>query len=242
MAERAKDLLTEKGIMSSPNPKRGKKLAENVSNKIIAFYENDANSRELAGKNYFKSVKQPDGSRRHVQKRLVYCNLNELYETFKEKHPEVELSFSAFAELLPKHCILAEASGTDSVCVCIHHENEKLMIEAVDFPSLTMSTAHPLKNSHDFINLTMCEDPQPKCHLGECEKCPGPELLAEHIRTVFDDNDIDRIEFYAWTETDRAAMKVNVSTGDAFIEELCERDINLTTHAFIAKQQGEYLH
>lgn len=38
-------------------------------------------------------------------------------------------SFSKFAELRPRNCVLAGASGTHTVCVCAIHQNVKLMLE-----------------------------------------------------------------------------------------------------------------
>ena len=44
-------------------------------------------------------------------------NLKELYQEFKEKHPTDKIGFSKFADLRPKHCILAGARGARTVCV-----------------------------------------------------------------------------------------------------------------------------
>ncbi len=48
------------------------------------------------------------------QKRLVLGNLKEVYRAFKEND---KVGFSKFAELRPRHCILAGASVTHPVCV-----------------------------------------------------------------------------------------------------------------------------
>jgi len=53
-------------------------------------------------------------------------NLKEAYQRFKEKHPMEKIGFSKFADLCPKHCVLAGASGTHAVCVCTIHQNIKL--------------------------------------------------------------------------------------------------------------------
>ena len=59
----------------------------------------------LPGKKDFVSVKV-NNERFHMQKRLLLINLKELHQSFKEKHPEIKCSFSKFAALRPKHCIL----------------------------------------------------------------------------------------------------------------------------------------
>ena len=71
----------------------------------------------MPGKKDFVSVKQ-EGKHLHVQKRLVLSNLREVYCEFERQFPDHKIGFSKFAELRSKHCILAGASGTHSVCVC----------------------------------------------------------------------------------------------------------------------------
>jgi hypothetical protein len=58
------------------------------------------------GKKDFVSVKQ-EGTRVHIQKRLVLSNLREVYGAFKDTYPDKKIGFSKFAELRPQHCILA---------------------------------------------------------------------------------------------------------------------------------------
>jgi hypothetical protein len=86
---------------------------------VIQFYENEY-SYPCPGKKDFMSVKQQHETthREHGQKRLVLCNLQELYVAFCEKHTTISIGFSKLAELCPKHCILAGARGTHTVCVC----------------------------------------------------------------------------------------------------------------------------
>ena len=127
MARKSKELVKEKGVLPLPGPKPGPSLLPETVDIVHAFYESDDISRVMPGKKDFVSVKK-ESKRVHVQKRLVLSNLREVYHEFKEKFPERKIVFSKFAELRPKHCILAGASGTHSVCVCTIHQNVKLMI------------------------------------------------------------------------------------------------------------------
>ena len=43
----------------------------------------------------------------------------------------MKIGLSKFAELRPKECVLAGASGTHNVCVCTIHQNVKLMLSAI---------------------------------------------------------------------------------------------------------------
>ena len=51
------------------------------------------------------------------------CNLQESYNTFKEKRPNVNIGFSKFYVLRPKSCVVAGSKITHSACVCSAHQN-----------------------------------------------------------------------------------------------------------------------
>lgn len=60
------------------------------------------------------SVKE-NGITVHKQKQLVLHNLKELYL-------DINIGFTKFCELRPKHCVLANASGTHAVYVRVAPE------------------------------------------------------------------------------------------------------------------------
>ena len=117
LARQSKKLVEERGILSLPGPLRGPSLLSETVDTVRAFYESDDISRVMPGKKDFVSVKK-EGKCQHVQKRLVLSNLREVYSEFKERFPGRKIGFSKFAELRPKHCVLAGASGPHTVCVC----------------------------------------------------------------------------------------------------------------------------
>ena len=86
MAQKAKDLVKEKGILTTPNPKLGHPLAPKTADLVCGFYESDDVSRIMPGKKDFASVKQGE-QRVHIQKRLVLSNLREVYQLFKDRFP-----------------------------------------------------------------------------------------------------------------------------------------------------------
>ena len=146
----------------------------------------------MPGKKDFVSVKK-ESNRVHVQKRLVLSNLKEVHHEFKEKFPDRKIVFSKFAELRPKHCILAGASGTHSVCVCTIHQNVKLMMFEMrlsDVPTY-----------HHCLAKIMCNPPLPKCYLGACGVCPGIAKLIEELITLLDENDVEQIVYKQWVST-----------------------------------------
>lgn len=103
-------------------------ISEDLKIKISNFYVDDDVSINMPGKKDFVSVKNEDGSRTQVQKRLILSNLKELFQRFREEYPAEKIGFSKFASLRPRHCVLAGASGTHTICVCVIHQNIKLMM------------------------------------------------------------------------------------------------------------------
>ena len=73
-------------------------------------------------------IRNEHGKKEKIQKRLLLLNLTELYQLFKEEHPDAEVGFTKFSLLRPKNCVLAGSSGTHRVCVCSYHQNVKLML------------------------------------------------------------------------------------------------------------------
>ena len=177
MARKSKELVKEKGILSTPNPKPGSSLPQETTDLVTQFYESDDISRVMPGKKDFVSVRK-EGRRVHVQKRLVLSNLKEVYSEFKSQF-HYKVGFSKFAELRPKHCVLAGASGTHSVCVCTIHQNVKLMVPAVEL--------RELPTYHHYIAKILCNPPLPGCYLGDCSICLGVAILKDHLTTCLDE-------------------------------------------------------
>jgi hypothetical protein len=82
-----------------------------------------------------KSVKQLNGKRLKIQKRLLLINIKELYDEYKKKYSSVGAvcKLSVFFENRPAYVINVGASGIHSVCVCLYHQNVKLMLDAAGF-------------------------------------------------------------------------------------------------------------
>jgi hypothetical protein len=116
MIMRAKQLVLNQGIMSSPNLKPGKTLNEVTVEVVKSFYNSDEVSTVMLGKKDCVFIKV-SGVKIQEQKGLLLCNLKELYSNFKNSHPGVKVGFSKLACLHSRNCILAGASGTHSVCI-----------------------------------------------------------------------------------------------------------------------------
>ena len=79
MARKAKQLVKQKGVLSTPNPRTGHGLAVETLDVVRRFYESDEVSRVMPGRKDFVSVREAGGCV-HIQKRFVLSNLREVYQ------------------------------------------------------------------------------------------------------------------------------------------------------------------
>lgn len=205
LAKKAKDLRSAQRILPEITAKGGKSLSSSTIEKVVEFYESDSNSGMLPGVKDCVSV-SVNGERMKVQKKLLFLNLNELYAAFKKSHPITSVDFSTFAKLRPKHCVLPGGSGTHNVCVCIIHQNCKLMLDAIDIKKLTNNSGELICDYKDCLKLIMCSNPGPKCHLNECNKCPSINEFSSRLLRILDDAAIADVEYSSWTSTDRCTL------------------------------------
>ncbi|CAH0550783.1 unnamed protein product [Brassicogethes aeneus] len=236
----AKKTCEEKGILSDPNPKSHPSLEEDVVNLIVSFYELDEYSRIMPGKKDYVSVKV-NGERTQVQKRLLLINLRELFQLYTEKYPQKKCSFSKFAALRPKHCVLIGASGTHSVCVCAIHENVKLLIEGSNIKNLTANSPNPMRTYHDFLKRMVCVVQSDNCFFGTCSGCPGATPLIQELENLFEENFIEEITYRQWTNVDRTTLQLMISPSDDYLEKLQTSLQKLLLHSFLVKKQNEFI-
>jgi len=222
----ARKLAREKGILSLPDRRHGKEIQDDVLEQVHEFYQDDEFSRIMPGKKDYISI----GRNKHAQKRLILCNLKELYTAFKEKYPDAKIAFSKFCSLRPKWCVLAGASGTHSVCVCTIHENMKLLLAPI---------GENYKNLYKFI---VCSPENKECMLHRCSHCPSSSHdLRNYIYGLLEDfGDNESIEFKQWITTDHSDLIERKETIANYVD-LVELQLQkLTRHSFLAKSQSRY--
>lgn len=129
-AKKAKLLRKSEGVLATPNSKKGKVLSDLTIKKVQDFYECDQNSRIMPNKKDTIIIKT-NGENKKLQKRLLLTDIKVLHTQFKEEYPAFPIGLIKFAELRPKNCVSAGASGTHSVCICVVHQNFKMMLDAL---------------------------------------------------------------------------------------------------------------
>lgn len=230
MVKTARKIKAEKGIGALPDAKIGKPLPKEVTERVKKFYEDDEFSRMCPGKKDYVSVRL-DGIKLQKQKRLLLCNLKELYVAYRNKYG-AEIGFSKFCDLRPKWCVTVGASGMHSVCVCTVHQNVKLMLQSAN-----------IKDDYKMlIEKAVCDLSAKDCMLHRCQNCPGEDAVKVYLEEIFQDWDAEEsIEFKQWVHTDHETLETNVLTVENFIEKLSSKIWKLTGHHFVAKHQSEYL-
>ena len=189
----------------------------------------------MPGKKDYISVRNEDGEKIHMQKRLVLCNLIEAYQQFKLMHPGVKVGFSKFAQLRPKECVLAGKTGTHSVCVCVTHQNVKLMMAGRRLEVLTQGE---FKHYSDCLAFIQCE---PDCANGVCTECRGTEALREELEAIMEENAIDMVQYSQLVNTDRAMLETQLVPVEDFLDQFVEVLKKLRLHDFIAKNQARFV-
>lgn len=146
-----------------------------------------------------------------------------------------------FAELRPKWCIIASTSGTHSVCVCVLHQNPKIMIDTANLKFLTRNSYVILNDYKDCIKFLLCEEPNEACHLLQCKNCPKMEEFSNFLLDLFEQSNVLQIIFSTWQSTDRCTLKQECLLTEDFIDELSKKLLTLIPHSFIAKIQSEFI-
>ena len=231
MVKKSRNLKNEHGILCDPPPySKGKVITENQKAEVLQAYEN--HSRICPGKGDTKSVRQADGSRKNIQKRLVLGDIMYIYSEYKKSCKYPSVGKSSFAALRPDNYILAGANGTHSVCVCTYHQNPKLMVSAMGEKNVTYK---------DLMEKSVCDITNPDCMLHHCKKCPGEKAVKNYLSTLERLNDKDEIKYSRWTSTDRSTIETVVVPVENFIEDLSGKIRKLTRHHYIAKIQVKFM-
>lgn len=227
MVRTAKRLASEKGVLSLPDPRKGQELPVETLQLVHIFYHDEEFTREMPGKKDCVSISR----NKHMQKRLILCNLHELFTAFKLQNPLAKIGFSKFCSLRPKWCVLPGAPGTHSVCVCTAHQNTKLLLDPARL------------DYKDLMKMIVCDIENRDCMINRCEECPNDlkklrEIVKEGLGE-FDENGI--VQFSQWTTTGRSTLVIQQESIEEYVDLVVSSIEKLMSHSYIAKAQTKYL-
>ena len=157
--ELVRQLATDLGIVEE------KSLPTSSKKSINDYYFRDDISHQAPGTRDFITVNE-DGKKQRLQKRYLLYSLREVYHLFIEEHPNIPVSCSAFTELRPSN-VLYKSMIPHNVCVCMYHENIRLLLKALrehidSFTSLDLQS---------FVQLLVCADTNELCMFRKCDQC-----------------------------------------------------------------------
>ncbi|KZR99644.1 Uncharacterized protein APZ42_004412 [Daphnia magna] len=217
LAKEAISLRNEVGILPKIKSKlSGKRLSDSDLSTIIQFYEE--NSKTSPG---MKDV-------------IMINSIKELYIRLKEEHPAIKIGQSKFFSLRPRWCVTSKATNTLNVCVCIYHQNPKLMLAALN-PSLKY---------RDMFSMIVCSLDDENCIYYQdnpnlrCRNCTDPSVLSEFLRSQLTG---DEVTYSEWiSENGQTVMKKTIDTADDFVEKLSSKLQQLCRHHFVSHKQGKF--
>ena len=97
MVKKSRKIKEDEGILPQVGRvSRGKKVSAADKLKVIEFYESDTVSRMCPGAKDYVVVRDEEGRKTKVQKRLILGNLKEIYQLFKEDKTNLEIGFFHF--------------------------------------------------------------------------------------------------------------------------------------------------
>lgn len=196
LARKVKQLVRSNGIFCDFQRKiRSDKLSVDLIKKIKDFYRSEDISRSCAGKNEYITYNE-NMDKVRIQRRLILMSLHEAYCLFKEENPDEKIGFSTFTKHRPKECILPnEKYGTHSSCVCMEHQNFKLMVDAIYYGGF-----HEWNNYQNYLKATMCDEPTNDCKMNKCDNCrTKTEPLQQDLEAAFFFKDVTEVKFKRWT-------------------------------------------
>ncbi|KAJ8671811.1 hypothetical protein QAD02_003070 [Eretmocerus hayati] len=237
LAKRAKDTQKQTGFGSYPPPRQSNTMQSEHTQKVIDFYTSDEISRVMPGMSDALPVAQVDGKRLKLQKRLILCNLKESYASFKAKFPSIKVGFSKFANLRQKQCVLADSSGTHTVCVCKAHQNFELMLDGIKCISDEIS----FSSYGEILTNMICSEPHFNCYVKKCSNCPGIGEISEEVEGALSVSKMATVSYQPWTNTDRCPLENVVDPVEQFLVKFEKSARDLLTHDFLAKSQSKFL-
>lgn len=222
-------------LLSPPTPRQENSpriITEEVKATVIAFFNSDSVSYQMPGTRDYVILRSDNGKEK-IQKRYLFLTLGESYQHYKEEYPrDAKIGFTRFCELRPKHVFL-RAETPENLCLCIYHENMKLLLTSV--PGISNSTG-------DLIRNVVCNENEMKCMMSECNVCGNARKYDQYIDSAFPDLSDADITYQQWIkdEEGHTSRKKMCGSVTEVLDTLRGKLPQFLKHAFINKRQASH--
>ncbi|CAF4522087.1 unnamed protein product, partial [Didymodactylos carnosus] len=220
-------------IPKSMHKRTALQLADKLKNDVHNFYLRDDVSYQLPGKKDTIVVKEDDGSKVTYQKRILFNNLCENYELFKEENNNVSLSRSSFAELRPPF-VVQKAALAHRNCLCLYHENVCLLLKSLG----KYVDGRFCSSLQMFTDNMVCSTNNEECMFGSCSLCE--DFFTEKVEENVSDGNA-RITWSQWiNENGRAEKKEFLGSVDEAVLLLKSKVEYFLFHVYIKREQSKF--
>ena len=189
-------------------------LATEVEN----FYHRDDISRQCPGKNDIRTVRDEEGNKMKVSRRVMCYTVGEAHKIFLQENPGISIGRTLFHEMRPKDVFLLSTKD-QTMCACPIHENVQFMCDA----------AH-LGNAEGLVkDKLLCEDPTENCWQSRCNACPFKTGFVSLLPTK---------ENYNVKKWVKGELEITNMSQNKFCEEFKKALTSFIEHLFLKKQQS----
>ncbi|CAF3259812.1 unnamed protein product [Rotaria sp. Silwood2] len=207
-------------------------LADKLKNDVHNFYLRDDVSYQLPGKKDTVVVQEDDGSKVTYQKRILFNNLRENYELFKEENKNVLLSRTSFAELRPPF-VVPKAALAHRNCLCLYHENICLLLKSID----KYVDGKFCSSLQIFTDSLVCSTNNEECMFSSCSLCE--DFFTEKVEENVSDGNA-KITWSQWiNENGRAEKKDFSGSVDEAVLLLKSKVEYFLFHVYIKREQSK---
>ena len=157
-------------------------------------------------------------------------SLKEAHQLYlnETKHPCEKVGLSKFCELRPQH-IKTFDEMPHNVCVCVYHENVRLLL-------IALNQITGLKtNFGEFVAQVTCDENHKDCIDRSC-------LVCKNFLSEFEPNQVEEcnLAYYQWQAQDKRMEKVLLQSSPKQIFEELEHQLKyFLIHRYVKKQQSK---
>ena len=211
--------------VSVPTPRS---LPEETKTLVEDFYLDEANCKILKGERNTVMVTKRDGTKKRESKMLLLMSLRELFEEFKIKHEQVQIGLTSFSLLKPRNCVWPGPAGHHVTCVCVVHENFRLLCEVAGFT----------EDVEALLAAYICEEPTDECFLGYCAECPKFDAFREELSRKVEE---EELHYYLWLTTDRMDLVETTESKSNFVDRFTRFFPKIAAHHFRNQKQMTFI-